>query len=98
MEEGQYLTTACDPSWEADALKIVSSLQEIDDLLRAAEHLAQRGLAKNIAIPKIPGTDVYVFRLDPGGKLPATLWFFRVEGEKAVFLALEAIEEEEESV
>src|SRR5579863_10087285 len=98
MEEGPYLTTVCDPSWEQDALKIVSSLQEIDDLLRAAERLAQRGLAKNISIPKVPGTDVYVFRLDPGlGALPATRWFFRVEEEKAVFIAVEAVEDEEET-
>jgi hypothetical protein len=98
MEEGQYLTTVCDPSWEEDALKIVSSLQEIDDLLRAAERLAQRFAAKRIFIPMVPGTDVYVFRLDPGiGSLPSTRWFFRIEGIKAVFIAVEAIIDEEDA-
>lgn len=100
MEEGLYLTIAWDPEWEQDALRIVSSLQEIDPLVRAAERLAQRFMAKEISIPTIPGTEVRVFRLDPGCNLPATLWYFRIERSKevkAVFIALETIEPDDDA-
>lgn len=98
MDQGQYLTVAYDPTWEQDAAKITDDQRGFDDLQRAAELMAQRGLANSVAIPTIPNTDVYVFRLDPGPRgIPATRWFFRVEGEKATFLAVLPIPEDDSS-
>lgn len=78
MDDSRYLTVVYDPTWEEDAKKITPSPQDMEDHLRAAEFMAQRVLAKEIDIPQIPGTDVYVFRLE--GRIvksfPATRWFF----------------------
>ncbi len=70
----------------------------MDDHLSAAELMASRGLDnKDIRsrILPVPGTDIYVFRLEPGpGGIPACRVYVRDEGETVVLVALDPITEE----
>lgn len=94
----RYLTVVWEASWEESASKITPSPREMDDYMRAAEIMAQRGLAaQDIEIPRVPGTNVYVFRMEAGpNDFPPTRWFFKVEDEKACFVWVEATPPDEE--
>jgi hypothetical protein len=67
----------------------------MDEHLQAVELMASRGLAHELGLGKLPGLDVWVFRLEPGRAIPRTRVYFRDDGEVAVLLAIEVVPEEE---
>lgn len=93
----RYLTVVWDESWEESAKKITPSPHDMDDHMRAAEIMAQRGLALEIEIPNVPGTNVFVFRMEAGrSNFPPTRWYFRADGEHARFVWVEAVDDSDD--